>query len=102
MSGVHGSAWTAARKDAAILAVALFLGIHLPLHHYGGYGEMVSAIQAAKPGFLALRPHGQSPAWFDSTVLLTVLGFFMWPHSLVALPRGMASKRPALRSAWQT
>jgi len=85
VSGVHGSAWTAVLKDAAILAVALFLGIYLPLHYYGGYGEMFSAIQAARPGLLALPTHGQSLAWFDSTVLLTALGFFMWPHSFVAV-----------------
>jgi solute:Na+ symporter, SSS family len=85
VSGVHGSAWTAVLKDIAILAVALFLGIYLPLHYYGGYGEMFAAIQAAKPGFLALPPHGQSLAWFDSTVLLTALGFFMWPHSFGAV-----------------
>ena len=85
VSGVHGSAWTAVLKDIAILAVVLFLGIYLPLHYYGGYGNMFSAIQAAKPGFLALPSHGQSLAWFDSTVLLTALGFFMWPHSFGAV-----------------
>lgn len=85
VSGVRGPAWTAVLKDIAILAVVLFLGIYLPLHYYGGFGEMFSAIQAAKPGFLALPPHGQSLAWFDSTVLLTTLGFFMWPHSFGAV-----------------
>ena len=28
---------------------------------------------------------GESVAWFDSTVLLTALGFYMWPHSFGAL-----------------
>jgi SSS family solute:Na+ symporter len=42
---------------------------------------MFSAIQQAKPGFLALPPKGESPAWFDSTIVLTALGFYMWPHS---------------------
>ena len=54
VSGVRGSAWTAVVKDTLILAVVLFLGIYLPIHLYGGYGQMFSAIQAAKPGFLAL------------------------------------------------
>ena len=81
VSGVHGSAWTAVAKDALILAVAVFLGIYLPIHFYGGFGQMFSAIQDAKPGFLALPPQGESPAWFVSTVLLTALGFYMWPHS---------------------
>ena len=80
-SGVHGSAWTAVIKDALILGMAVFLGIYLPIHLYGGYGAMFAAINAAKPGFLALPAHGESPAWFDSTVILTALGFFCWPHS---------------------
>jgi SSS family solute:Na+ symporter len=85
VSGVRGSAWTAVVKDTLILAVVLFLGIYLPIHYYGGYGAMFSAIDAAKPGFLALPAKGESLAWFDSTVLLTALGFYMWPHSFGAL-----------------
>ena len=63
----------------------LFLGIYLPLHYYGGYGAMFAAIQAAKPNFLALPAQGESLAWFDSTVLLTALGFYMWPHTFGSL-----------------
>jgi SSS family solute:Na+ symporter len=85
VSGVHGSAWTAVAKDTLILAVVLFMGIYLPIHYYGGYGAMFTAIQAAKPDFLALPPKGESVAWFDSTVLLTALGFYMWPHSFGSL-----------------
>nr|WP_294544306.1 sodium:solute symporter [uncultured Rhodopila sp.] len=85
ISGVRGSAWTAVVKDTLILAVVLFLGIYLPIHYYGGYGAMFQAIQAAKPGFLALPPQGESLAWFDSTVLLTALGFYMWPHTFGSL-----------------
>jgi SSS family solute:Na+ symporter len=85
VSGVHGSAWTAVAKDTAILAVAIFLGIYLPLHYYGGYGAMFSAIDQAKPGFLALPAQGESVWWFVSTVLLTALGFYMWPHTFASL-----------------
>jgi SSS family solute:Na+ symporter len=85
ISGVRGSAWTAVVKDTLILAVVLFLGIYLPIHYYGGYAAMFQAIQAAKPGFLALPPQGESLAWFDSTVLLTALGFYMWPHTFGSL-----------------
>ncbi len=85
VSGVHGSAWTSVAKDIMILAVVLFLGIYLPLHYYGGMQPMFAAINAAKPGFLTLAPRGQSIAWFDSTVLLTALGFYCWPHSMGAV-----------------
>ncbi len=85
VSGVHGSAWTAVLKDSMILLVVLFLGIYLPLHYYGGIGVMFRDIQAARPDFLALPPQGESVAWFDSTVLLTALGFYMWPHTFGSL-----------------
>ena len=85
VSGVHGSAWTSVLKDILILAVVVFLGIYLPVHYYGGLQPMFEAIDAAKPGFLTLAPRGQSIIWFDSTVLLTGLGFYMWPHSMGAV-----------------
>src|SRR5690242_1049783 len=85
ISGVHGSAWTAVAKDAMILAVVVFLGIYLPIHYYGGFEPMFTAIEAAKPGFLALPPQGESIYWYSSTVLLTALGFFMWPHTFASL-----------------
>ncbi|MEA1834720.1 sodium:solute symporter [Methylobacterium durans] len=85
VSGVHGSAWTAVIKDLMILFVVAFLGIYLPLHYYGGYGAMFEAIEAAKPGFLALPERGQSPTWFASTTLLTALGGYMWPHVFVSV-----------------
>ena len=85
ISGMHGVAWNAAAKDVLILAVVVFLGAYLPLRYYGGFGEMFHAIDAAKPGFLAFKPTGQSILWFQSTVILTALGFFMWPHAFSAI-----------------
>jgi solute:Na+ symporter, SSS family len=84
-SGVHGSAWTAVVKDVMIFAVVAFLGIYLPVHFFGSFGQMFQAINAAKPGFLSFPAKGQSIAWFDSTVLLTALGFYMWPHSFTSI-----------------
>jgi SSS family solute:Na+ symporter len=80
ISGVRGSAWTAALKDVMILVVVVAIGIYLPLKYYGGFGDMFRAIDAAKPGFLTLPASGNSPIWFVSTVLLTALGFYMWPQ----------------------
>jgi SSS family solute:Na+ symporter len=80
ISGVRGSAWTAALKDVMILVVVVVIGIYLPLHYYGGFGDMFQAIDRAKPGFLTLPETGMSRVWFVSTVLLTALGFYMWPQ----------------------
>jgi SSS family solute:Na+ symporter len=81
LSGVRGSAWNSVVKDVLILSVVLVLGIYLPYHLYGGIGPMFHAIDAAKPGFLTFPAKGSSVSWFQSTVLLTALGFFMWPHT---------------------
>jgi len=84
VSGVRGSAWTSVVKDLLILVVVVALGLYLPIHLYGGIGAMFEKIAAAKPGFLVFASSGESVAWFVSTVLLTALGFFMWPHSFAA------------------
>jgi SSS family solute:Na+ symporter len=81
ISGVRGSAWTAVLKDVMILAVAVALGVYFPIHYYGGIGPMFDAIERAKPGFLTLPAQGMSPSWFVSTVLLSGVGFYMWPHA---------------------
>jgi SSS family solute:Na+ symporter len=78
-------AWTAVIKDVMILAIVVFLGLYLPIHYYGGLTDMFQAIDTAKPGFLELPPKGESAWWFASTVLLTALGFFMWPHSFASV-----------------
>lgn len=84
ISGISGSAWTAVLKDIMILVVVIFMGIYLPIHYYGGYQHMFASIEAAKPGFLALPIKGLSVSWFISTVLLTALGFYMWPHTFAS------------------
>jgi len=84
VSGVHGSAWTAVIKDVLVLAVVVFLGLYLPLHYYGGISEMFVQIEQARPNFLALPDTGLSPTWLVSTVALSALGFYMWPHSFAA------------------
>ena len=81
VSGIHGSAWTSTVKDIMVLVIIVFLGLYLPFAFYGGIGDMFQQINAEKPGFLALPAEGLSVPWFISTVLLTALGFYMWPHT---------------------
>lgn len=84
VSGIHGSAWISVVKDIMILAVVLFLGVYLPIHYYGGFQDMFQQIENANPGFITLPETGQSVMWFSSTVSLTALGFYMWPHTFSA------------------
>jgi SSS family solute:Na+ symporter len=80
VSGVRGSAWTAALKDGLILIVVLAMGLYLPYHWYGGIGPMFDAIDKARPDFLTLGGTGRSTSWFISTVLLTSVGVYTWPQ----------------------
>src|SRR5262249_13865993 len=50
----------------------------------GSIGAMFRSIAAAKPGFFTLPSSGMSPTWFVSTVLLSALGFYMWPHTFAS------------------
>jgi SSS family solute:Na+ symporter len=80
-SGIRGSAWTAAIKDVLTLSIVVFIGLYLPIHYFGGIGEMFRQVEDAKPGFATLHGDQLTPVWFSSTVLLTALGFYMWPHT---------------------
>jgi SSS family solute:Na+ symporter len=105
VSGVRGSAWTAALKDVMIFAIVVAIGIYLPYHYYGGYGEMFRAIDRAKPGFLTLAPTGMSSTWVISTVLLSACGFYMWPQYFASVYTAKSDdvfrKNAALLPAYQ-
>lgn len=85
LSGVKGSAATAALKDVMVLVAVVALGIALPSMLHGGIGPMFARIEAEHPGFLVLPATGMSPSWFASTVVLTVGGFYMWPHTFASV-----------------
>ena len=42
-------------------------------------------IEALKPGFLALPAEGRNAVWFASTVTLSALGMYLWPHAFSAV-----------------
>lgn len=81
-SGLKGVASTAVFKDALLMIAVVFFGLYLPIHYFGSVGGMFEAIETAKPGFLAL-PGGTKNfdvSWVMSTLVVTSLGFYMWPH----------------------
>jgi SSS family solute:Na+ symporter len=85
VSGIHGSASIAIFKDVLILALAIFLGTYLPLHYFGGFGEMFARIDAVHPELLRMPEHGFNLSWYNSTLLLTSLGYYLYPHGFTAV-----------------
>jgi SSS family solute:Na+ symporter len=86
VSGVRGVAWVSVMKDVLLLFAAVFVGIAVPYIHFGGIGPMFAALAHAKPHHLTMP--GSTPnlghGWFISSVLLTALGFYMWPQLFAA------------------
>ena len=81
-SGIRGSAWVSVIKDVMMIAAVAIVGFGLPRIHFGGIGKMFKALLAQKPDHLVFP--GAAPSmdvlWVMSTVLLTGMGFYMWPH----------------------
>jgi len=84
-SGMHGSVNTALLKDAVVLVVCVFLGVYLPYHYYGGLGDMFQSLEQARPGFLALPETGKNAVWYLSTILISGLGMYLWPHTFASV-----------------
>jgi SSS family solute:Na+ symporter len=85
-SGVRAVAWVSVVKDLLMVVAALAIGIGIPLMHFGGIGPMFAALAHARPAHMTMpgATHNLGHAWFISTVLLTSLGFYMWPHGFAA------------------
>lgn len=85
LGGMRGAALNAVIKDILILLVVLALVLYLPHHYFGSVHEMFQVVQVRDPGHAMLRERtGNGESWFVSTVLITSVGFFMWPHLFTA------------------
>jgi solute:Na+ symporter, SSS family len=82
-NGVRAVAWVSVLKDLLMLVAAIAIGIGIPVAHFGSVGAAFAALARARPEHLvmpgATTTLGHS--WYISTVLLTSLGFYMWPHA---------------------
>jgi SSS family solute:Na+ symporter len=85
-SGVRAVAWVSVVKDALMVLAALSIGIGIPLIHFGGIGPMFAALAHSRPAHLTMpgATTDLGHSWYISTVLLTSLGFYMWPHAFGA------------------
>jgi len=85
-NGVRAVAWVSVVKDFLMIIAAVAIGVGIPLAHFGGIGPMFVALAHAQPQHLTMP--GATPnlghSWYISTVLLTTLGFYMWPHMFSA------------------
>ncbi|MCP3959849.1 MAG: sodium:solute symporter family protein [bacterium] len=85
-SGVLGVGWTNTFQGLFMMVIAWFLGLYLPYKLYGGVGDMFTQIAASDHADMLIAPGltrgGEPWAWagFSSAVLISGIGFSMWPH----------------------
>jgi solute:Na+ symporter, SSS family len=82
-NGVRAVAWVSVVKDFLMVIAALVIGVGIPLAHFGGIGAMFAALAHARPEHLVMpgATANLGHSWYISTVFLTSLGFYMWPHA---------------------
>jgi solute:Na+ symporter, SSS family len=85
-NGVRAVAWVSVIKDLLMLIAAVAIGIGVPLVHFGGIGPLFAALIDSRPAHLTMpgATTDLGHSWFISTVMLTSLGFYMWPHAFAA------------------
>ena len=85
--GLRGMAWASLVKDILVLLAVLFAGIWLPIHFFGSPKALIDRVLVIQPGWFTLNNDlsARGTRWFVSTVVLTALGFYMWPQSMAAM-----------------
>lgn len=85
-SGVMGVGWSNAFQGMFMMVMAWVLGIYLPNTLYGGIGPMFEAImESGRTAMLeapGLAGDGSRWSWWEygSAVLVSAVGFSVWPH----------------------
>ena len=85
-SGVLGVGWTNTFQGMFMMVIAWFLGLYLPYKLYGGVGDMFESIVSSGRETMLIAPgldvSGQPWNWwaFSSAVIVSGIGFSMWPH----------------------
>ncbi|NJK31584.1 MAG: sodium:solute symporter family protein, partial [Deltaproteobacteria bacterium] len=80
--GVRGVGWTNVIQGIAMLIVVWAIGLWIPAKLFGSVPAMFDRVVAEHPEYLTLPgPGGQTPATrYSSEIIMSVLGFSMWPH----------------------
>ncbi len=85
-SGVMGVGWTNTFQGIFMMAIAWFIGLYLPWKLFGGVGEMFTQIANSDMSAMLTAPgltNGGEPwSWwgYSSAVLISAIGFSVWPH----------------------
>lgn len=82
MGGVRGVGWTNVLQGVAMLAIVWSVGVAVPVAYFGSVEGLFDAVVTEHPEHLTLPGPGAqtSDLRYSSEILLSALGFSMWPH----------------------
>lgn len=79
-SGMMGVGWSNVLQGVMMLVLAWVLGLYLPFELYGGIQPMFERIAAESETMLAVGEPEMPMLQYSSYIVVSVLGFVMWPH----------------------
>lgn len=85
-SGVMGVGWTNTFQGIFMMGIAWFIGLYLPIELFGSVGEMFTQIANSDMREMLSAPglSGSGTPWdwwgFSSAVVVSAVGFSVWPH----------------------
>ncbi|MEU6080629.1 sodium:solute symporter family protein [Streptomyces sp. NPDC047108] len=85
VSGLRGSAWVSVLKDVLVIGTLGFLAVYVPLHYFGGYGELFARLAEERGAWLTFPGHdspGLGEGWFVTTSLLNALTVVIFPTTV--------------------
>lgn len=93
-SGMNATAWVSVLKDILMIGAMIVVGLWLPLHYFGSFGEIVDKVNTQMPGHLLLNASTpqDTALWMITTLIVSGLAFFMFPHSTAAIFSAKSAK----------
>ncbi len=83
LGGMRGVGWTNVVQGIVMVVVVWALGLWIPYELFGGITQMFDRVVEQAPEYLVLPGPASKPtthAAYSSEVLVSVLGFTMWPQ----------------------
>lgn len=80
--GLRAAAWSDVFQGLLMIIVSWVVGLSIVYQLHGGTSDMFTTIARETPEFLQIGKDGStmSPMAFTTIILVSVIGFLMWPH----------------------
>jgi len=101
MGGARGILWTNVLQGV-LMFICAFLVLGVPLIGVGGVDKLFTRVAELYPHYL-VPPGGKGihpVQWYMSSLLLTTLGFWMFPHLVMRVYAARSSRIPMRSCAW--